>query len=91
MAAQNSVCSDSYSVSMSATSRSRTTNRFVVWSTDACDTSVFLMPVCHSVPFLIFLKQGCIPLQGSRVNELSANQDEPGRHLFEIVPGELAW
>ncbi|CAG09376.1 unnamed protein product [Tetraodon nigroviridis] len=31
--------------------------------------------------------QGCIPLQGSRVNELSASQDEPGRHLFEIVPG----
>ncbi|KAM9847320.1 rho GTPase-activating protein 22 [Aulostomus maculatus] len=31
--------------------------------------------------------QGCIPLQGSQVNELSANQDEPGRHLFEIVPG----
>eukprot|EP00066_Takifugu_rubripes_P012410 XP_011601676.1 PREDICTED: rho GTPase-activating protein 22-like isoform X3 [Takifugu rubripes] len=30
--------------------------------------------------------QGCIPLQGSRVNELSANQDEPGRHLFEMVP-----
>lgn len=49
------------------------------------------MPVCHSVPFFIFLKQGCIPLQGSRVSELSANQDEPGRHLFEIVPGELAW
>lgn len=49
------------------------------------------MPLSHSVPFLIFLKQGCIPLQGSRVNELSASQDEPGRHLFEIVPGELAW
>ncbi|KAM6956674.1 rho GTPase-activating protein 22 [Aplochiton taeniatus] len=31
--------------------------------------------------------QGCIPLQGSRVNELPANQEEPGRHLFEIVPG----
>ncbi|XP_072293192.1 rho GTPase-activating protein 22 [Eucyclogobius newberryi] len=31
--------------------------------------------------------QGCIPLQGSQVNELSATQDEPGRHLFEIVPG----
>ncbi|XP_030627503.1 rho GTPase-activating protein 22 isoform X2 [Chanos chanos] len=30
--------------------------------------------------------QGCIPLQGSQVNELSANPDEPGRHLFEIVP-----
>lgn len=31
--------------------------------------------------------QGCIPLQGSQVNEVSANQDEPGRHVFEIVPG----
>nr|XP_043902070.1 rho GTPase-activating protein 22 isoform X2 [Solea senegalensis] len=31
--------------------------------------------------------QGCIPLQGSQVNELPASQDEPGRHLFEIVPG----
>ncbi|XP_070697387.1 rho GTPase-activating protein 22 [Pempheris klunzingeri] len=31
--------------------------------------------------------QGCIPLQGSQVNELPANQDEPGRHLLEIVPG----
>uniref|UniRef100_A0A3Q1GCP3 Rho GTPase activating protein 22 n=1 Tax=Acanthochromis polyacanthus TaxID=80966 RepID=A0A3Q1GCP3_9TELE len=31
--------------------------------------------------------QGCIPLQGSQVNEVPANQDEPGRHLFEIVPG----
>lgn len=49
------------------------------------------MPLFHSAPFLIFLKQGCIPLQGSRVNELSASQDEAGRHLFEIVPGELAW
>ncbi|XP_059373325.1 rho GTPase-activating protein 22-like isoform X1 [Carassius carassius] len=31
--------------------------------------------------------QGCIPLQGSQVNELTANPDEPGRNLFEIVPG----
>ncbi|XP_034425827.1 rho GTPase-activating protein 22 isoform X1 [Hippoglossus hippoglossus] len=31
--------------------------------------------------------QGCIPLQGCQVNELTANLDEPGRHLFEIVPG----
>uniref|UniRef100_A0A8C6NJN9 Rho GTPase activating protein 22 n=1 Tax=Nothobranchius furzeri TaxID=105023 RepID=A0A8C6NJN9_NOTFU len=31
--------------------------------------------------------QGCIPLQGSQVNEVLANQDESGRHLFEIVPG----
>ncbi|CAL9687925.1 unnamed protein product [Knipowitschia caucasica] len=31
--------------------------------------------------------QGCIPLQGSQVNELPATQDDPGRHLFEIVPG----
>uniref|UniRef100_I3JT29 Rho GTPase activating protein 22 n=1 Tax=Oreochromis niloticus TaxID=8128 RepID=I3JT29_ORENI len=30
--------------------------------------------------------QGCIPLQGSQVNEVPANQDESGRHLFEIVP-----
>ncbi|KAM9837059.1 LOW QUALITY PROTEIN: rho GTPase-activating protein 22 [Aulostomus maculatus] len=31
--------------------------------------------------------QGCIPLQGCQVNELTANPDEPGRHLFEIIPG----
>ncbi|KAF7653921.1 hypothetical protein LDENG_00076680 [Lucifuga dentata] len=31
--------------------------------------------------------QGSIPLQGCQVNELTANPDEPGRHLFEIVPG----
>ncbi|KAJ8361379.1 hypothetical protein SKAU_G00179040 [Synaphobranchus kaupii] len=31
--------------------------------------------------------QGCIPLHGSQVNELAANPDEPGRHLFEIAPG----
>ncbi|MCJ8730582.1 hypothetical protein PDJAM_G00186220 [Pangasius djambal] len=31
--------------------------------------------------------QGCISLHGCQVNELSANPDEPGRHLFEIVPG----
>ncbi|XP_068610422.1 rho GTPase-activating protein 22 [Brachionichthys hirsutus] len=31
--------------------------------------------------------QGCIPLQGCQVNDLAANPDEPGRHLFEIVPG----
>ncbi|KAG7492634.1 hypothetical protein MATL_G00016380 [Megalops atlanticus] len=31
--------------------------------------------------------QGCIPLLGSQVNELTPNPDEPGRHLFEIVPG----
>eukprot|EP00064_Thunnus_orientalis_P006283 superscaffoldBa00000649_g6299 len=30
--------------------------------------------------------QGCITLQGCQVNELTANPDEPGRHLFEIVP-----
>uniref|UniRef100_A0A6Q2Y4B3 Rho GTPase activating protein 22 n=1 Tax=Esox lucius TaxID=8010 RepID=A0A6Q2Y4B3_ESOLU len=34
--------------------------------------------------------QGCIPLQGCQVNELTANPDEPGRHLFEIVPGGTA-
>ncbi|XP_072312566.1 rho GTPase-activating protein 22 isoform X2 [Eucyclogobius newberryi] len=31
--------------------------------------------------------QGFIPLHGCQVNELTANPDEPGRHLFEIVPG----
>uniref|UniRef100_A0A1A8UB15 Rho GTPase activating protein 22 n=1 Tax=Nothobranchius furzeri TaxID=105023 RepID=A0A1A8UB15_NOTFU len=31
--------------------------------------------------------QGVIPLQGCQVNELTANPDEPGRHLFEIIPG----
>ncbi|KAA0725399.1 Rho GTPase-activating protein 22 [Triplophysa tibetana] len=30
--------------------------------------------------------QGSIPLKGSQVNELTANPEEPGRHLFEIVP-----
>uniref|UniRef100_A0A672IR59 Rho GTPase-activating protein 24 n=1 Tax=Salarias fasciatus TaxID=181472 RepID=A0A672IR59_SALFA len=35
--------------------------------------------------------QGCIPLQGCQVNELTANPDEPGRHLFEIVPGEISY
>ncbi|XP_053731932.1 rho GTPase-activating protein 22 isoform X2 [Synchiropus splendidus] len=34
--------------------------------------------------------QGCIPLQGSQVNEVPASQDEPGRHFFEIVPGASA-
>lgn len=76
---------------MSSTSTSRTTNQLLVCSLEAFDMSIFLMLLFHSTPFLIFLKQGCIPLQGSRVNELSASQDEPGRHLFEIVPGELAW
>ena len=37
----------------------------------------------------LFAFQGCIPLQGCQVNELTANPDEPGRHLFEIVPGEF--
>ncbi|XP_030631120.1 rho GTPase-activating protein 22 [Chanos chanos] len=31
--------------------------------------------------------QGCIPLRGTQVNELTVNPEEPGRHLFEIVPG----
>uniref|UniRef100_A0A8K9WTS4 Rho GTPase activating protein 22b n=1 Tax=Oncorhynchus mykiss TaxID=8022 RepID=A0A8K9WTS4_ONCMY len=31
--------------------------------------------------------QGCIPLQGCQVNELTANPEEPGRHIFEIIPG----
>ncbi|XP_072523045.1 rho GTPase-activating protein 22 [Salminus brasiliensis] len=46
--------------------------------------------------FLYFYKdeeetkpQGCIPLRGSQVNELPANPEEPGRHLFEIVPGAV--
>nr|XP_683216.5 rho GTPase-activating protein 22-like [Danio rerio] len=30
--------------------------------------------------------QGCISLKGSQVNELTANPEEPGRHLFEILP-----
>lgn len=56
------------------------------------------MPACLLVfitasryhAFLFFLGQGCIPLHGSQVNELPANQDELGRHFFEIVPGGLA-
>ncbi|XP_016150391.1 rho GTPase-activating protein 22-like [Sinocyclocheilus grahami] len=32
------------------------------------------------------LNGGCISLKGSQVNELTANPEEPGRHLFEIVP-----
>ncbi|XP_043939025.1 rho GTPase-activating protein 25 isoform X2 [Protopterus annectens] len=31
--------------------------------------------------------QGVILLQGSRVNELASNPDEPGKFLFEITPG----
>ncbi|XP_078386847.1 rho GTPase-activating protein 22 isoform X2 [Cetorhinus maximus] len=31
--------------------------------------------------------QGSIHLQGSQVNEFTANPEEPGKHLFEIVPG----
>ncbi|XP_051897305.1 rho GTPase-activating protein 22-like [Pristis pectinata] len=31
--------------------------------------------------------QGSIQLQGSQVNEFTANPEEPGKHLFEIVPG----
>uniref|UniRef100_A0A665V754 Rho GTPase activating protein 22 n=1 Tax=Echeneis naucrates TaxID=173247 RepID=A0A665V754_ECHNA len=34
--------------------------------------------------------QGCITLQGCQVNELTANPDEPGRHLFEIVPAPIS-
>lgn len=78
---------------------SRATNWFLVWPLNTIDTGVFLLPVslsvclfiCLSHTFLSVLLQGCIPLQGSQVNELPANQDEPGRHPFEIVPGELAW
>lgn len=83
---------------MHYTSKSRTTNWFLVWLLNTVDTGVFLVPACLSVclsiclshAVLSFLLQGCIPLQGSQVNELPANQDEPGRHPFEIVPGELA-
>ncbi|RMC11579.1 hypothetical protein DUI87_11700 [Hirundo rustica rustica] len=32
--------------------------------------------------------QGLILLQGSQVNELPPNPDEPGKHLFEITPAE---
>ncbi|XP_063048159.1 rho GTPase-activating protein 22 [Engraulis encrasicolus] len=31
--------------------------------------------------------QGCVRLQGCQVREQSTNQDEAGRHLFEILPG----
>ncbi|KAF7705006.1 rho GTPase-activating protein 22 [Silurus meridionalis] len=31
--------------------------------------------------------QGCISLKGSQVNELTANPEDAGRYLFEIVPG----
>ncbi|KAM8887902.1 rho GTPase-activating protein 22 isoform 2-T2 [Synchiropus picturatus] len=45
----------------------------------------------YSDPSLRLLRQsqskGCIPLQGCQVNEITANPDEAGRHLFEIVPG----
>lgn len=64
-----------------------------------CTTDMCVLHTASSYPSVCFsptcfshsacLLQGCIPLQGSQVNELSANQDEPSRHLFEIVPGEL--
>ncbi|XP_029465488.1 rho GTPase-activating protein 22 isoform X2 [Rhinatrema bivittatum] len=31
--------------------------------------------------------QGFIPLQGNQVTELVPNPEEPGKHLFEIIPG----
>ncbi|XP_069719355.1 rho GTPase-activating protein 22 isoform X4 [Phaenicophaeus curvirostris] len=31
--------------------------------------------------------QGLIVLQGNQVNELPPNPEEPGKHLFEIIPG----
>ncbi|KAL2083092.1 hypothetical protein ACEWY4_020865 [Coilia grayii] len=31
--------------------------------------------------------QGCVRLQGCLVREQASNQDEAGRHLFEILPG----
>ena len=52
---------------------------------------VFPLSLSHSLsPSLSFplsLSQGCIALKGSQVNELTANPEEPGRHLFEIVSG----
>ncbi|XP_061692390.1 rho GTPase-activating protein 22 isoform X2 [Syngnathoides biaculeatus] len=35
-------------------------------------------------------EQGYIALKGSQVKELPTNRDEPGRHIFEIVPGGAA-
>lgn len=53
-----------------------------------CARVHFILELAYISCFLVFF-QGCIPLHGCQVNELSANPDEPGRHLFEIVPGEL--
>lgn len=66
------------------------------WTLLICVFSTRSRVICHFVFSNLFFSltlspQGCIPLQGSQVNELSANQDEPSRHLFEIVPGELEW
>ncbi|XP_077418698.1 rho GTPase-activating protein 25 isoform X2 [Vanacampus margaritifer] len=36
------------------------------------------------------LKWGFIQLQFSRVNELPSNSDEPGKYIFEIIPGTSA-
>lgn len=48
---------------------------------------IYFSPIFNIwTPLSLF--QGCILLQGCQVNELTANPDEPGRHLFEIVPGE---
>ncbi|KAM7169421.1 rho GTPase-activating protein 22-like [Macrochelys suwanniensis] len=33
--------------------------------------------------------QGFIPLQGNQVSELTPHAEEPGKHLFEIAPGEF--
>ncbi|KAJ8248403.1 hypothetical protein GJAV_G00241660 [Gymnothorax javanicus] len=50
--------------------------------------------VCAATEQLCFYKgqedtkaQGCIGLLGCQVNELPANPEDPGHHLFEIVPG----
>ncbi|XP_063289927.1 rho GTPase-activating protein 22-like [Pelobates fuscus] len=33
--------------------------------------------------------QGCIPLPGNRVVEITPQPEEPNRHLFEIVPDHI--
>lgn len=50
---------------------------------------IFSLPSSCIFPFHWCLCpiQGLILLQGSHVNELPPNPDEPGKHLFEIAPG----
>lgn len=49
----------------------------------------FSLPSLWPSPFhwCLYCLQGLIFLQGNQVNELPPNPDEPGKHLFEIVPG----